>query len=458
MPLFRIPDSDLFRADHLASVMAGLILFVIVNVTAYSSRYLAGDRNRRRQQLLILLLGICVLCIAFADHLLVMLIAWTSSNLLLVRLMIHKAEWMAARNSGLLALKTFGIGITFLGAGFWLLAETAGTASISGMISATDAVTTGTTTTDTVTSMKFWGLLLVALAAMTQSAAWPFHRWLISSLNSPPPVSALMHAGLINGGGFLIVRFGPLYATQPVLLHGLFVVGLVTAFVGNFWKLIQTDVKRMLACSTMGQMGFMLMQCGMGLFAPAVSHLCWHGLFKAYLFLNAGSVVHEQRTVRSNGVSPARVAIASLAGVMGVLACSLTSGIDFHFADTGCIVGALAFMASTQLAIGLLGTRLTIIRTIGTLIAGLGTGGLYGLNICLVETILGSFPASSPQPMDAIYFAGLALIYLVWIAMLLNLPARLASQSSWKRLYMSALNASQPHPQTVTATRASYRS
>jgi NAD(P)H-quinone oxidoreductase subunit 5 len=458
MPLFRIPDSDLFRADHLASVMAGLILFVIVNVTAYSSRYLAGDRNRRRQQLLILLLGICVLCIAFADHLLVMLIAWTSSNLLLVRLMIHKAEWMAARNSGLLALKTFGIGITFLGAGFWLLAETAGTASISGMISATDAVTTGTTTTDTVTSMKFWGLLSVALAAMTQSAAWPFHRWLISSLNSPTPVSALMHAGLINGGGFLIVRFGPLYATQPVLLHGLFVVGLVTAFVGNFWKLIQTDVKRMLACSTMGQMGFMLMQCGMGLFAPAVSHLCWHGLFKAYLFLNAGSVVHEQRTVRSNGVSPARVAIASLAGVMGVLACSLTSGIDFHFADTGCIVGALAFMASTQLAIGLLGTRLTIIRTIGTLIAGLGTGGLYGLNICLVETILGSFPASSPQPMDAIYFAGLALIYLVWIAMLLNLPARLASQSSWKRLYMSALNASQPHPQTVTATRASYRS
>ena len=458
MPLFRIPDSDLFRADSLAWVMAGLILFVIVNVTAYSNRYLAGDRNRRRQQLMILLLGICVLCIAFADHLLVLLIAWTGSNLLLVRLMIHKAEWMAARNSGLLALKTFGIGITFLGAGFWLLAENAGTASISGMISATDAVTTGTTTTDTVTSMTFWGLLLVALAAMTQSAVWPFHRWLISSLNSPTPVSALMHAGLINGGGFLIVRFGPLYATQPVLLHGLFVVGLITAFVGNFWKLIQTDVKRMLACSTMGQMGFMLMQCGMGLFAPAVSHLCWHGLFKAYLFLNAGSVVHEQRTVLSNGVSPARVAIASLAGVMGVLACSLTSGIDFYFADTGCIVGALAFMASTQLAFGLLGTPLTLIRTIGTLMAGFGTGGLYGLNICLVETTLGSFPASSPQPMDAIYFTGIALIYLVWIAMLLNLPARLASQNSWKRLYMADLNASQPHPQTVTANRASYHS
>ena len=463
MPLFRMPDSGLFRADSLAWVMAGLILFVIVNVTAYSSRYLAGDRNRRRQQLLILLLGICVLCIAFADHLLGLLIAWIASNLLLVRLMIHKAEWMAARNSGLLALKTFGIGVTFLGAGFWLLAENAGTASIFGMIStadavATDAAATGTLTIDTLTSMTLWGLLLVARAAMTQSAVWPFHRWLISSLNSPTPVSALMHAGLINGGGFLIVRFGPLYATQPVLLHGLFVVGLVTAIVGNFWKLIQTDIKRMLACSTLGQMGFMLMQCGMGLFAPAVSHLCWHGLFKAYLFLNAGSVVHEQRTVLSDGVSPTRVAIASLAGVMGVLACSLTSGIDFRFTDTGCIVGALAFMAATQLAIGLLGTPLTIIRTIGTLMAGLGAGGLYGLNICLVETTLGSFPASSPKPMDAIYFIGIALVYLVWIAMLLDLPARLASRSSWKRLYMVALNASQPHPRTVTATRTSYHS
>jgi NAD(P)H-quinone oxidoreductase subunit 5 len=448
MPLFSITSSGLFRADSLSWVMAGLILFVIANVTAYSTRYLAGDRNRRSHHLFVLLLGVCVLCMAFADHLLALLIAWTLSNLLLVRLMIHKGQWGAARKAGLLALRAFAIGITLLAAGFWLLAENAGTASISTMIS----------TARTPTRTEFVGLLLTAVAAMTQSAIWPFNRWLNSSLNSPTPVSALMHAGLVNAGGFLIVRFAPLYATQPVLLHGLFVGGLITAVVGTFWKLIQTDVKRMLACSTMGQMGFMLMQCGMGLFAPAVSHLCWHGLFKAYLFLSAGSVVQEKRTVLASGVSPARIVIACLAGLSGALAFSLTSETHLSFADTGCIMIALAFMAATQLAVGLLDKPVTIMRTIGAFLAGFSAGGLYGLSIRLIENALVSFHATQPQPMDSIYLAGFSLIFLVWIAMFLNLPARLQSLTSWKRLYVAALNASQPHPQTVTATRSAYQS
>ena len=449
MPLFRLPDSGLFRTDSLSWLMAGLILFVIANVTAYSSRYLAGDRNRRSHHLFILLLGACVLCMVFADHLLVLLIAWTASNLLLVRLMIHKAQWIAARNAGLLALRTFSVGFMLLGVGFWLLAEDAGIASISGIISARDTLTT----------LGFAGLLLVALAAMTQSAVWPFHRWLISSLNSPTPVSALMHAGLVNGGGFLLVRLAPLYATQPVLLHGLFVAGLVTAVVGTFWKLIQTDIKRMLACSTMGQMGFMLMQCGMGLFAPALSHLCWHGLFKAYLFLSTGSVVREKRSsVLANALSPVRILFSCLAGVSGALTFALTSGTNLSFAETGCMMLALAFMAATQLAFGLLDKSPTLPRLVGTLLVGLGSGGLYGLNIRLVESALGSLHSTQPQPMNAIYFAGFTFIFLLWIAMILNLPARLESLTSWKRLYMAALNASQPHPHTVTATRTAYQS
>ena len=90
MPLFRVPESGLFRADNLAWVMAGLILFVVANVTAYSRRYLAGDRKQLSHHLWVLLLGSSVLCMVFADQLLVLLIAWTISNLLLIRLMIHK--------------------------------------------------------------------------------------------------------------------------------------------------------------------------------------------------------------------------------------------------------------------------------------------------------------------------------------------------------------------------------
>lgn len=447
MPLFRFHDSGLFRPDNLSWVMAGLILFVIVNVIVYSNRYLAGDRNQRRHRSYVLLLAASILTMVFADHLLLLLAAWGASNLLLVRLMIHKGSWNASRNAGLLALKTFGLGFVVLGAGFFLLAESGGTASISGIIQ-----TAGATTTS-----GFAGMLLVAIAAMTQSAAWPFHRWLISSLNSPTPVSALMHAGLVNGGGYLLVRFAPLYATHSMLLHGLFVAGLITAVVGTFWKLLQTDIKRMLACSTMGQMGFMLMQCGMGLFAPAISHLCWHGLFKAYLFLNAGSVLQEKRIALTSGLSPVRVLIACLVGVSGALAFALTSGTRLSFADTGCLMISLAFMAASQLAVGLLDKPLTVLRLFSMFLIGLGAGGLYGLSIRLVETALASLHATQPQPMDAVYFAGFALIFLMWIAMILNLPARLQSLSSWKRLYMAALNASQPHRQTVTATRTAYQ-
>lgn len=448
MPLFRFHENGLFRQDSLSWVMAGLILFVIINVIAYSNRYMSGDRNQRRHRGYVLLLAASVMAMVFADHLLLLLATWTASNLLLVKLMVHKGNWIAARNAGLLALKTFCLGFMVLGTGFWLLAESTGTASINDIVQANDAQT----------SMQFAGLLLIAIAAMTQSASWPFHRWLISSLNSPTPVSAVMHAGIVNGGGFLLVRFAPLYATQTLLLQGLFVAGLITAIVGTFWKLLQTDIKRMLACSTMGQMGFMLMQCGMGLFAPAISHLCWHGLFKAYLFLSAGSVVHEKRNALTIGLSPVRLLIACLVGVSGALAFAISSGTSLSFGDTGCLMISLAFMATSQLAIGLLDKPLTFLRLFIASMIGLGAGGLYGLSIRLVETALGSLHATQPQPMDAVYFAGIAVIFLMWIAMVLNLPHRLRPRSSWKRLYMAALNASQPHPETVTATRTAYQS
>jgi NAD(P)H-quinone oxidoreductase subunit 5 len=449
MPLFHFTEPGLFRSDSLSWIMAGLIVFVIANVTAYSSRYLAGDRNQRSYYRCVMLLGACVLVMVFADHLLLLLVAYAASNLLLVRLMIHKVRWIAARNAGLLALKTFGVGFMLVSVGFWLLAENAGTASIQGINSRTDTPTTTTLV----------GLLLVGIAAMIQSAAWPFHRWLTSSLNSPTPVSALMHAGLVNGGGYLLVRFAPLYANQTILLHGLFVAGLITAVVGTFWKLLQPDIKRMLACSTMGQMGFMLMQCGMGLFVPAVSHLCWHGLFKAYQFLGTGSVVQEKRSSASAcDLSPVWFLIAGLAGVCGALGFVLVSGIDFRLADTGCEMVGLAFIAAAQIAVGLLEKPRTIVRILGISLVGLGAGVLYGLSVRLVEVALASLHVTQPQPMDAIYSAGFAVILLGWIAMILNLPVRLQSLTAWKRLYVTALNASQPHPQTVTANRTAYQS
>lgn len=448
MPLFNFSEECLFRADNLSWVMATLIIFVIANTSIYSSRYMAGDRNKGRHHLAILLLGPSVLVMVFANHLVFLLAGWAASNLLLVSLMVHKAEWAAARQSGLHVLRTFGLGVLLLAAGFWLLADGTGTPYIHAI-----NLTSGNLSTKAIA-----GLLLIAIAAMTQSAAWPFHKWLMSSLNSPTPVSALMHAGLVNGGGFLLVRFAPIYLTQPLLLHFLFLSGLVSAVVGTFWKLLQPSVKRMLACSTMGQMGFMLMQCGMGLFAPAVSHLCWHGIFKAYLFLSSGSAVHENRPlpISSNG-NYLRFPVACVAGLLGAWAFAETSGIGISLENTSFVTTVLAFISATQLALRLLDSPLTIAKQVFTPLVGLCSGAMYGVGVLLIEKELEFQSASQAQPLDVLYLAGIGVVVLVWLIMNTNLAVWLQSQPGWKRLYMYALNASQPLPKTITTTRNAYQ-
>lgn len=432
--------NTLLEADSLSWVMACLIVFVVSTVASYSRRYMAGDRQARRHRVEVLLLGASVLVMVSANHLLLLLAAWGAGNLLLVRLMTHKAEWAAARRSGQLALRTFTLGFAMLAAAFWLMARAAGTPLLHDLLKHPEIQGPA-------------ALALLAGAALTISAAWPFHRWLLSSLNSPTPVSALMHAGVVNGGGFLLVRFAPLYFAHPALLHGIFLAGLLTAVPGTLWKLMQTDIKRMLAGSTVGQMGFMLMQCGMGLFAPAVSHLCWHGLFKAWLFLGSPSVALEK--ARKNpfaDTTPARFVLAALIGAAGAWGFARITGAPLALRDTSCLMLLLAFMASTQVACTASAWGLFPAALLGSL-----TGVLYGLSVHVVEVLLAPLGALAPQPLDGFYGAGLLVLTATWLAMNANLPVRLQDSALWKRLYVASLNASQPHPDTVTATRGAYR-
>ncbi len=228
--------------------------------------------------------------------------------MLLVSLMIHKSNWKAAQASGRMAAKNLYIQYASNGYGFFLFYLVTGESSISGVIQKNAHSTT-----------MIVALVCILLSAMMQSAQWPFHKWLISSLNSPTPVSAMMHAGLINGGGFLLIRFAPLYLQQPFLLNAMFIIGLITAIFGTLWKLMQSDVKRMLACSTMGQMGFMFLQCGLGLFPAAIAPSHLHGMFKAYLFLASGQAAQEKRFDLGYPPKPLRFIVALMCGFAGSL-------------------------------------------------------------------------------------------------------------------------------------------
>lgn len=137
--------------------------------------------------------------------------------------------------------------------------------------------------------------LLIFVGAMSKSAQFPLHMWLPDFLYAPTPVTALLHAGIINAGGFLLTRLAPLYALSPSTLHFVFAVGMITALLGSSMMLVQSDIKKTLGYSTIGQMGFMIMECGLGAYGLSVFHLIAHGLFKGTIFLNCGYVIHAAR-------------------------------------------------------------------------------------------------------------------------------------------------------------------
>src|SRR5690606_4193206 len=142
-----------------------------------------------------------------------------------------------------------------------------------------------------------------------------------------------------------LVRFAPIFASSPRMLMTIFVLGFIAAVLGGVFKLMQNDVKRMLACSTMAQMGFMFMQCGLGLFPAAVTHLCWHGLFKANLFLCSQSAAKEKRIWRNQPTVTSFI-LALICGVFGSYLFALAIHIPWFTFDTRFILVGLSFIAA----------------------------------------------------------------------------------------------------------------
>lgn len=436
---------SLFYSDRLSLLLMGLIGFVSLSVGAFAFRYLQGDRKQAAFYRNLVAMVLATFLLVNADHIAVLLLAWAASNYFLCRLMLHKSEWNAAKQSALLAGKNLALSWLFIALALFTLYQASGSTSIQTIINSP---------IDPLWAMVS-GLFLV-LGAMAQSALWPFHRWLASSLNSPTPVSALMHAGLINGGGFLLARFAPLLLEQSALLNLIFVLGIVSAILGTLWKLMQNDIKRMLAHSTMGQMGFMIAQCGMGLFPAAILHLIGHGLFKAYLFLASGSAAQEQRLDLAYPPSYKHFALALCCGLLGAALFAISSGKASGELNTNLFLIALASVAGTQAAP-------TIIRhqvRFSVLLAAASTltlGGIYGWAIATVEGLLAPLGIAAPQALNLLHALALVALIGLWLGLTFKWHERKIYPLWALKLYVKIVNASQPHPSTVTTHRNHYQ-
>jgi len=174
-------------------------------------------------------------------------------------------------------------------------------------------------------------VLLIAGAALLKCAQLPFHGWLIQVMEAPTPVSALLHAGVVNLGGFVLMRFAPLVVQVPSAQVLLVIAGTATAVLAALVMTTRISIKVALAWSTCAQMGFMLMQCGLGAWEMALLHLVAHSLYKAHAFLGAGGAVRRAMLVRMTPAAPApgtlSLALGAAVGVGMTLAAGTVIGL-----------------------------------------------------------------------------------------------------------------------------------
>ena len=286
-----------FYVDRLAAVMMTLISGIGILISLFSIRYMQQDPGRVRYHSLLLLTIFALLCMVSSDNLLMLFVFWQLLTFLLSLLSHNYAHRPTVEG----AFKTYTVlrvgDVAFL-SGIVLAYGVYGTVDFHQLFaSAAETHRTlslgpgGWPSIDAATAVT----LLIFVGAMSKSVQFPMHFWLPGLLFAPTPVTALLHAGIINAGGFLLNRLAPLYGLAPTTLHVAFAVGLLTMFLGASMMLVQNDIKKTLGYSTIGQMGYMIMECGLGAFALAIFHLIAHGLFKATAFLNCGSVIHAAR-------------------------------------------------------------------------------------------------------------------------------------------------------------------
>jgi len=280
------------RLDALSATMALLVAFVGWVVIRYARSYLDGEpREGAFHGLMLTALG-AVLLLVQAGSLAVLLAASVAIGAALRQLLLFYPERAEARRAATKFALVWGAGDVALVLAAALLWHGFATADIAALAQAAGP--------GLPVPAQAAALALV-LAAALKTASFPLHGWLTEVMEAPTPVSALLHAGIINAGGFVLIRFAELMQQSAGALALLVMMGGFTALFGAVVMLTQSAVKTALAWSTVSQMGFMLLQCGLGLWALALLHIVAHSLYKAHAFLSSGGAVGAVAQIRRPG-------------------------------------------------------------------------------------------------------------------------------------------------------------
>jgi NADH-quinone oxidoreductase subunit L len=312
-----------FLVDGLTAMMMVVVTFVSLMVHVYTIGYMEGDPGYQRFFSYISLFTFSMLMLVMSNNFLQLFFGWEAVGLvsyLLIGFWFKKPTAIFANMKAFLVNRVGDFGFIL---GIGLIVSFAGTLNYSeAFAKAPELAKLSFPGTD-------WMLITVTciclfIGAMGKSAQFPLHVWLPDSMEGPTPISALIHAAtMVTAGIFMVARMSPLFELSDTALNFVLVIGSITALFMGFMGIIQNDIKRVVAYSTLSQLGYMTVALGASAYSVAVFHLMTHAFFKALLFLGAGSVIigmHHDQDIRNMGGLRKHMPITWITSLLGSLA------------------------------------------------------------------------------------------------------------------------------------------
>ena len=426
-------------------IMLTLVSLVGAVVTTYARTYMSGDAGEGHFHKWLMLTLAAILTLIVSSNLLMFALAWMATSLNLHRLLLFYPERPAAQ---LAAHKKFvfsRIGDASLVVAVLLIGASGHTLDFQTLFTAMEGIQGPLPLGLQVAA---W---LIVVAAVLKCAQFPFHGWLVQVMEAPTPVSALLHAGIVNAGAFLVIRMSPVMSVSGPALDALAIIGLVTLGVASLVMLTQTNIKVSLAWSTSAQMGFMLLEAGLGLYSLALLHLVAHSLYKAHAFLASGSSVDAFRApvLRFKGGAPApwHWLVAFQGAILMALVAGLAFGVNPAEQPALIVTGAIVAIAVAQLLL----QALVLEDNAKLLIRATGIGALvcfayFGLHAAFEHALAGSVrPVETGGVLDlglslAIVVVFIGLITLQHLFTRIHTPLRQAIQVHlYNGLYLDVL-------------------
>jgi NAD(P)H-quinone oxidoreductase subunit 5 len=417
------------RLDPLSALIFGMIALLAFNILRFSRTYMDGDSRQG-----VFLGWLCatiasVQLLVLSGNLGQLVLAWILTSLSLHQLLVFYRE----RRRGLVAAHKKFVAARFgdlcLISGAALLYLHFGTGSFGDLFAALRSRPDGTALPSAVEGAA----LLIAIAALLKSAQFPTHSWLIEVMETPTPVSALLHAGILNAGPLLMVRMSSVLDGATLAPTVLILVGGFTALFASTSLLTQPSIKGGLGYSSASHMGFMLMICGLGVYSAAILHLVAHSFYKAHAFLSSGSVIDSARAANvklpKRLGNPVRVAL-SVAAAAGIFA-----GFSqfLHLADGTLPVGIILIMGIAQIIAPALDSDGNLAAVGRTLVLGAAVAlAFFVLEHSFADILRSELPLVI-RPAQPVLVAIWLVVTVFGIATLAQIFRPATTQSPWQR-------------------------